>query len=954
MTSFAKLLSEQARNYSGRNASLVRQAPAFYRLLVRMLSEEGLPSNLRPIVEHAIDYFEDSSDTIPEDLYGAYGLSDDVYLGAFVADIVLKETKSRELLQRNWDRKSPVTLSIQMVLSSEEELVGNKKEQILARIGLDSDILRNAAVPCRQAEPQRSVSESVLCWASDEGFLNYDGEALAFHSLDKDLLNKTAQLSEEVGDFCFLYPTYRFNLTLPICLELLYDLNYPSPKGSKTTVLLISKAERSFIKNYAKIRTSSLWLFQDVFPIGIVKSDGTLLRRMRLGHGRQPSYAPPRLLISDSTSNLPVSEVPHIGAIVVDLSYLRFNENIEDLVAWKKKNKIPCLITLETNPYSKSFRVWTKLSLPFYSWTKQKLKSLYLKDEAAINSDPLIFDNPFACSIAEIRNKVEGFESKHHLLDDDNDACKSFKKARENYQSLRISAVGELQDKIARRYLLLVKNAEHLLCPPSVYDSQKGYYLYTRPFPVQLDEIEGFRRMFQNEDGHFASLLEKSYLDAEQLLADLQNDNPKSRVVCELVDLALTENKSLLILAKNQTHANATETYIANRFHFDSRDFKEHRIAISNVRDLRQTNAADLCVVSGLPEWETWGILRAAVGKRTVYLLYSDENKIFDYQIKQDNALYERTIKSKNRRAFLSILGDSEADVSGTEAELRSTALDKEWAESASLKLNPIFENLIKEEAAAEIEAEDAIFDDETREKVSQTIIDGFKVTFSDGMQLYVHGEKSLNRIDHKNELKLVTPSRLRKGDLLMIINNNAARSLTSHLFKQAEYHPELQHITVQYLAWVHLLNNHLKESEMTLSELLFKMKQRGTDIQTASALYAWSRALVFQMRNKENIAVVGEIFGDEYLKNEADAIYEAMGKLKRIHIRLIRGLKKMILQGALTTGITDDDEIIDEDLGLHLHQFKDTVRLKQVESVEKAEGIEYQKLNKVSWSNGL
>lgn len=302
----------------------------------------------------------------------------------------------------------------------------------------------------------------------------------------------------------------------------------------------------------------------------------------------------------------------------------------------------------------------------------------------------------------------------------------------------------------------------------------------------------------------------------------------------------------------------------------------------------------------------------------------------------------------------MSILGDSEADVSGTEAELRSTALDKEWAESASLKLNPIFENLIKEEAAAEIEAEDAIFDDETREKVSQTIIDGFKVTFSDGMQLYVHGEKSLNRIDHKNELKLVTPSRLRKGDLLMIINNNAARSLTSHLFKQAEYHPELQHITVQYLAWVHLLNNHLKESEMTLSELLFKMKQRGTDIQTASALYAWSRALVFQMRNKENIAVVGEIFGDEYLKNEADAIYEAMGKLKRIHIRLIRGLKKMILQGALTTGITDDDEIIDEDLGLHLHQFKDTVRLKQVESVEKAEGIEYQKLNKVSWSNGL
>jgi uncharacterized membrane protein YkvA (DUF1232 family) len=215
MASFARLLSEQVRNYRGRNASVIRQAPAFYRLLVRMLDEEGLPSNLRPIVEHAIDYFEDPSDAVPEDLYGAYGLSDDVYVGAFVADIVLKETRSRELLQKNWDRKSPVTLSIQMVLSLETELVGDKKEQILAQIGFDSDILRNADVPCRQAVSQRSVPESVLCWASDEGILNYDGGALTFHSLDKDLLGKTCQLSEEVGDFCFFVSYVPFQSDSP-------------------------------------------------------------------------------------------------------------------------------------------------------------------------------------------------------------------------------------------------------------------------------------------------------------------------------------------------------------------------------------------------------------------------------------------------------------------------------------------------------------------------------------------------------------------------------------------------------------------------------------------------------------------------------------------------------------------------------------------------------------------
>ena len=790
--------------------------------------------------------------------------------------------------------------------------------------------------------------ESNLCWSSNKGFLNYEGKHIIFHSVDRTFLKIVNWLSKKEGIFCFLYPVYRFNLSLPICLELLYS--YPN-KESKNKVFLISRADRVFIQDYLKIRANDLRLYIYPFPIGIVKSDGSVRRKYLREGIKIDTSLPIRLLVSDSLEKLPNSDAKDIGAIVLDCRFLRFSDDIEELIEWRKINKIPVLIMIETNPYSPFFQKAMNLGIPLWLWTNEDIKEDYEKDKEVYDKEPEKFMTPFSSSIKEIKNKTEGFESKDYFVGNNKEVCNKIKELRKSYQELRSLSNTDLQRKIARKYLLIVKNIEHLSVPPSIFNEQKGYYLYTTAFPEQIENLKQLANIVQEENSFFASSLEKGLQCVEDLLEALEKENPKGKLVLEIVNEAIRQNKSLIILSKNLTHAEATNDYIKRKFGWSEHQLNEHKIKATTIKTLMQTESSDLCLVSGLPDWNSWGILRSAVGKRMVYLLYADEKNIFDYQLKKDQSYYQILTKSKNRANFISKVFGKEADFSEEKVErIKVEPARKTWSESLSLETNPIFETLIKEEILAEDEKDELILDEEDTSvaRSGRGSVEAYKITFSDGKILFAHKNRSLRIVDRKNELKLKKPLELRKGDIMMVIDNSAVQTLTRHLFKMAEFHPELHHITLKYLAWIHLLNKHLKDSEMGFADLLMKMKEKGTEIKTASAIYCWSKELVFQMRNKQNIRIIGEIFNDDYLKNNVDDIYAAMGKLKSIHMRLIIALKKMAQKTALKATLSEEDEIIDEDLDLHLDQFKESVELKEVVSVEKAGMIEYFKLNKV------
>ena len=62
---------------------------------------------------------------------------DDIYLCAFVANEVAKESASPDILARNWEGKVPVATLVKEILDREKELIGDKKDSIMQYIGYD-------------------------------------------------------------------------------------------------------------------------------------------------------------------------------------------------------------------------------------------------------------------------------------------------------------------------------------------------------------------------------------------------------------------------------------------------------------------------------------------------------------------------------------------------------------------------------------------------------------------------------------------------------------------------------------------------------------------------------------------------------------------------------------------------------------------------------------------------
>ena len=137
MKRFDKLLEEEVSSYQGENQELLKQAPALYRLMTRLLDDKDLPSHQSQLVIAAIAYFILPGDIVPEDRYGPMGFVDDIFLCAFVADQIRKDTASDEILVRNWDGKKSIISIIKEILSGEDKLIGDKKGTILEYIGYE-------------------------------------------------------------------------------------------------------------------------------------------------------------------------------------------------------------------------------------------------------------------------------------------------------------------------------------------------------------------------------------------------------------------------------------------------------------------------------------------------------------------------------------------------------------------------------------------------------------------------------------------------------------------------------------------------------------------------------------------------------------------------------------------------------------------------------------------------
>lgn len=131
---FYDTLIENLETYSGEYESFIDYGPALFRLLCSLLNSDVDHSLKLPICG-AIAYYVTPEDVIPENVYGPYGYIDDIYLSAYVLNMVA-ERHGYDFIQENCPVDGIEDIIHECEAKSSELLKDDEIRSIMEYIGL--------------------------------------------------------------------------------------------------------------------------------------------------------------------------------------------------------------------------------------------------------------------------------------------------------------------------------------------------------------------------------------------------------------------------------------------------------------------------------------------------------------------------------------------------------------------------------------------------------------------------------------------------------------------------------------------------------------------------------------------------------------------------------------------------------------------------------------------------
>jgi len=98
--------------------------PDFFYLLIKLASDEVVPSSEKSKLILAIAYFISPIDLMPEAFLGPLGFLDDLALSAYVLNSIINKV-SPDIVQKYWVGDGDVLLQIKSVIAKADEMIGS-------------------------------------------------------------------------------------------------------------------------------------------------------------------------------------------------------------------------------------------------------------------------------------------------------------------------------------------------------------------------------------------------------------------------------------------------------------------------------------------------------------------------------------------------------------------------------------------------------------------------------------------------------------------------------------------------------------------------------------------------------------------------------------------------------------------------------------------------------------
>ncbi len=189
--------------------------------------------------------------------------------------------------------------------------------------------------------------------------------------------------------------------------------------------------------------------------------------------------------------------------------------------------------------------------------------------------------------------------------------------------------------------------------------------------------------------------------------------------------------------------------------------------------------------------------------------------------------------------------------------------------------------------------------------------------------------------------------SSLRPGDRIVFIHGQRKQSLLDLMISRVHRNPVINLHVKLVEKWQEdfaaaYQSRKPNMQKLDLNGLFFEMKVRGSSISDPQTLRNWLHGETLRPQDQEDLRRIAEILDLEFVRQHYRRIHQAGSRLAGLHIKLSRRLNAWLSHEApdIVVNAANQDDVIDEQLGLTFQDFRDSLSILQVKAVHKEKGL--------------
>lgn len=220
------------------------------------------------------------------------------------------------------------------------------------------------------------------------------------------------------------------------------------------------------------------------------------------------------------------------------------------------------------------------------------------------------------------------------------------------------------------------------------------------------------------------------------------------------------------------------------------------------------------------------------------------------------------------------------------------------------------------------------------------------RVDLTDGRHILLPEDARFNSIRGAGQyetMKERPAAELRPGDRIVFIHGQRRQSLYEMLIQRVHAHPAIR----LHLALINAWHEEVGRAYRTWSrqegrgyeDLLREVRARGCQRSAALTIRFWVTGEIICPSDPEDLRRMADVLGIAFIKEHYLRVSKAADRLRGLHRGLANRLNNWLRSQAAGIPSDDDDSVFDEELGLTLGDFRASLEILAVSSVQPVTG---------------